>query len=169
MSKTVTAAIYETHGNPAEVLRVVEQNWPTPAANEIVVRMRAAPVNPADLNAIEGKYPVKPSLPASPGMEGAGVVAEVGAKVKHLTVGQLVIMPHNFGTWREAAAVDAEKVIAVPDGIEAIQAAMLKINPITAWRMLHDFVELKPGDWLIQNAANSGAGRAVIHIAKELG
>src|SRR5881227_3786709 len=46
---------------------------------------------------------------------------------------------------------------------------MLKINPITAWRMLHDFVELKPGDWLIQNAANSGAGRAVIHITKELG
>ena len=46
---------------------------------------------------------------------------------------------------------------------------MLKVNPITAWRMLHDFVSLQPGDWLIQNAANSGAGQCVIQVARELG
>jgi trans-2-enoyl-CoA reductase len=46
---------------------------------------------------------------------------------------------------------------------------MLKVNPITAWRMIHDFVSLRPGDWLIQNAANSGAGQCVIQIARELG
>ena len=46
---------------------------------------------------------------------------------------------------------------------------MLKINPLTAWRMLHDFVRLEKGDWVIQNAANSAAGRAVIQIAHELG
>jgi trans-2-enoyl-CoA reductase len=169
MSKTVTAAIYETHGNPADVLRVVKQDWPRPAADEVVVQMRAAPINPADLNAIEGRYPVKPQLPASPGMEGAGVVAELGSNVKHLAVGELVILPHNFGTWRQAAALHAEKLVAVPAGIEPTQAAMLKVNPITAWRMLHDFVPLQRGDWLIQNAANSGAGRAVIQISKELG
>jgi trans-2-enoyl-CoA reductase len=169
MSKTVTAAIYETHGNPADVLRVVEQDWPRPAADQIVVQMRAAPINPADLNAIEGKYPVKPQLPASPGMEGAGVVAELGANIKHLAVGQLVILPHNFGTWRQAAALRADKLVPVPDGIDPTQAAMLKVNPITAWRMLHDFAPLERGDWLIQNAANSGAGRAVIQISKELG
>jgi len=80
-----------------------------------------------------------------------------------------VILPHGLGTWREACAVAAEKVVSIPAGIELIQAAMLKVNPITAWRMLHDFVSLQPGDWLIQNAANSAAGRCVIEIGRELG
>ena len=80
-----------------------------------------------------------------------------------------MILPHGLGTWREACTVAAEKLVAVPAEIEPIQAAMLKVNPITAWRMLHDFVSLQRGDWLIHNAANSGAGRAVIQIARELG
>ena len=169
MGKTFKAAVYETHGNPAEVLRVVELPWPEPAANEVVVQMAAAPINPADLNSIEGKYPIKAPLPATPGMEGAGVVVEVGSGVRDLEVGAQVILPHNFGTWREVAVIAAEKLVAVPKEIEPIQAAMLKVNPITAWRMIHDFVSLKPGDWLIQNAANSGAGECVIQIARELG
>jgi len=169
MSKSLKAAIYETHGIPAEVLRVVEQPWPEPAPDEAVVRMAAAPINPADLNAIEGKYPVRPTLPATPGMEGAGRVVEVGSAVRGLELGALVILPHGLGTWREACAVRAEKLVVVPEGIEPIQAAMLKVNPITAWRMLHDFVSLQPGDWLIQNAANSAAGRCAIQIARELG
>jgi trans-2-enoyl-CoA reductase len=131
--------------------------------------MMAAPINPADLNAIEGKYPVRPTLPATPGMEGAGVVAELGSAVRNLAIGALVILPHGLGTWREACVVPAEKLVAVPEGIEPIQAAMLKVNPITAWRMLHDFVSLQPGDWVIQNAANSAAGRAAIQIARERG
>ncbi|MEY2520627.1 MAG: hypothetical protein QOF24_2386 [Verrucomicrobiota bacterium] len=169
MSKTFKAAIYETHGNPAEVLRIVEQPWPSPGADEVVVKMSAAPINPADLNAIEGKYPVRPALPATPGMEGAGVVVEVGADVRNLSVGSQVILPHGFGTWREACAIAASKLIEIPAGIGPMQAAMLKVNPITAWRMLHDFVSLQPGDWLIQNAANSAAGQCVIQIARELG
>jgi trans-2-enoyl-CoA reductase len=169
MSKTFKAAIYETHGNPAEVLRIVEQPWPSPDAHEVVVKTSAAPINPADLNAIEGKYPVRPALPATPGMEGAGVVVEVGADVRNLSVGTQVILPHGFGTWREACAIAASKLIAAPGGIEPVQAAMLKVNPITAWRMLHDFASLRPGDWLIQNAANAAAGQCVIQIARELG
>jgi trans-2-enoyl-CoA reductase len=169
VSRRLKAAIYETHGNPPDVLRVVEQEWPKPGADEVVVQMRAAPLNPADINSIEGKYPVKPPLPATPGMEGAGVVVDVGANVRNLATGALVILPHNFGTWREACAVRAAEVVPVPDGIDPAQAAMLKVNPITAWRMLHDFVTLERGDWLIQNVANSGAGRAVIAIAKALG
>ena len=169
MEKTFKAAVYETHGNPAEVLRVVELPLAPPAANEVVVKMSAAPINPADLNAIEGKYPIKPALPATPGMEGAGIVNEVGSAVRDLAVGTQVILPHNFGTWREIAVIAADKVVAVPEEIEPIQAAMLKVNPITAWRMIHDFVSLRKDDWLIQNAANSGAGQCVIQIARELG
>src|SRR6266446_9171187 len=103
MTKSIKAAIYETHGNPPEVLRIIEQRWPEPAPNEVVVRMSAAPINPADLNGIEGKYPIKATLPATPGMEGAGVVIEVGSAVRDLAVGSQVILPHSFGTWREVA------------------------------------------------------------------
>jgi trans-2-enoyl-CoA reductase len=169
MGKTFKAAIYETHGNPAKVLRVVELPLPEPAANEVVVKMAAAPINPADLNSIEGKYPIKAALPATPGMEGAGVVIEVGSAVHDLAVGTQVILPHSFGTWREMAVIAAEKLVATPAEIDPIQAAMLKVNPITAWRMIHDFVPLMSGDWLIQNAANSGAGECVIQIARERG
>ena len=169
MSKSINAAVYETHGNPADVLQVETRAWPTPAADEAVVKMSAAPINPADLNQIEGKYPVRWELPATPGFEGAGVVVESGADVNGLTSGALVILPHNIGTWRDAVAVKAEDLIVVPGGIDPVQAAMLKINPLTAWRLLHDYVDLQKGDWLIQNAANSAAGRDVIHIAHELG
>jgi trans-2-enoyl-CoA reductase len=131
--------------------------------------MRAAPINPADLNQIEGKYPIRAELPATPGFEGAGVVVDLGGNVTNLTAGALVILPHNVGTWRDAVAVKVEDLVVVPDGIEPVQAAMLKINPLTAWRLLHGYVDLKKGDWLIQNAANSATARDVIQIAHELG
>jgi trans-2-enoyl-CoA reductase len=169
MSKNINAAVYETHGNPADVLRIESQTWPTPARGEAVVKMSAAPINPADLNQIEGKYPIRPQLPATPGFEGAGVVVDVGANVTDIGAGALVILPHNVGTWRDAVAVKADELVTVPAGIEPAHAAMLKINPMTAWRLLHDYVDLKKGDWVVQNAANSATGRAVIQIAHELG
>jgi trans-2-enoyl-CoA reductase len=168
MSKNILAAVYERHGNPADVLHVEPQPWPTPAEGEAVVKMRAAPINPADLNQIEGKYPIRAELPATPGFEGAGVVVDLGANVTNVAAGALVILPHNVGTWREAVAVKADELVVVPAGIEPMHAAMLKINPMTAWRLLHDYVDLQKGGWLIQNAANSAAGRAVIQIAHEL-
>jgi trans-2-enoyl-CoA reductase len=121
------------------------------------------------LNQIEGKYPVRAPLPATPGFEGAGNVAEVNRDVTNVAADALVILPHNVGTWRDAVAVKADELVVVPAGIEPVHAAMLKINPMTAWRLLHDYVDLARGDWLIQNAANSAAGRAVIQIAHELG
>jgi mitochondrial enoyl-[acyl-carrier protein] reductase / trans-2-enoyl-CoA reductase len=168
-TETISAVLYSAHGNPAEVLRVETRPRPRPGVSEVVVEMKAAPINPADLNQIEGKYPVKAELPATPGFEGAGVVAELGEKVSNLTTGQLVILPHNLGTWREAVAVEAGELVAVPSGIDPVQAAMLKINPLTAWRLLHGYVKLEHDEWVIQNASNSAAGRAVIQIARELG
>jgi trans-2-enoyl-CoA reductase len=169
MSKNILIAVYERHGNPADVLHVESRPWPKPATGEAIVKMRAAPINPADLNQIEGKYPVRAELPATPGFEGAGVVIDIGANVTNIGPGALVILPHNVGTWRDAVAVKADELVVVPAGIEPVYAAMLKINPMTAWRLLHDYVDLEKGNWLIQNAANSAAGRAVIQIAHELG
>jgi len=169
MSENILAAVYERHGNPADVLHVESRPCPTPGKGEAIVKMRAAPINPADLNQIEGKYPIRAELPATPGFEGAGVVIDIGANITNISPGALVILPHNVGTWREAVAVKADELVVVPAGIEPVYAAMLKINPMTAWRLLHDYVDLEKGDWLIQNAANSAAGRAVIQIAHELG
>ena len=169
MSRITKAIVYRAHGKPAEVLGLEEQELAAIGDDEALVRLEAAPINPADLNQIEGKYPIRAPLPATPGFEGAGVVEELGPGVRDLTVGSRVILPHDLGTWREAAVVKAGRLVAVPNEIAPEQAAMLKINPLTAWRMLHDFVRLKPGDWLIQNAANSAAGRAVIQIAHQLG
>src|SRR5947207_9402069 len=114
MNKTIKAIVYERHGNPAEVLQIRTEPWPTPAADEVVVEMRAAPVNPADINAIEGKYPGRREIPAVPGMEGVGVVVEAGANATAIAKGSLVILPHNLGTWREAVAVKASELVGVP-------------------------------------------------------
>ena len=139
-----------------------------PGAGEVLVRMLAAPVNPADLNVIEGTYGELPALPCTIGNEGVGVVEQVGSSVHGLSVGQTVL-PLSFGTWAEKIVVPAEALIVLPDGLDPLQAAMLAVNPATAWRMLHDFALLEPGDWIVQNAANSGVGRAVIQLAKALG
>src|SRR5947207_13322319 len=102
MNKSIKAVVYDLHGNPADVLQIQTQPWPTPAANEAVVAMRAAPINPADINAIEGKYPGRREVPAVPGFEGAGIVVEVGANVSTIAKGALVVLPHNIGNLREA-------------------------------------------------------------------
>src|ERR1700736_6051903 len=169
MNKSIKVVLYERHGNPADVLQTKTEPWPTPAADEALVTMRAAPINPADINSIEGKYPGRREVPAVPGFEGSGIVVELGANVTNILKGAQVILPHNIGTWREAVAVKASELVAVPPEIDPVHASMLKINPLTAWRLLHGFVDLARGDWLSQNAANSAAGRAVIQIAHDLG
>ena len=166
MSKAV---IYRQYGVPAEIVEAVDVELGEPGPGQVLVNNILAPINPADLNTIEGKYPVRYLLPATPGVEGVGTVAAVGFDVTSLTPGMAVLLPHAYGTWREAGIVEAAKLFPIPEGVPYAEAAMIKINPATAWRMLHDFVAPQPGAWVIQNAANSGVGRAVIAIAKSLG
>ena len=80
-----------------------------PGPDEAVVEMKAAPINPADLNAIEGKYPGKREVPAVPGSKDRESCPKLGENVSNLTIGSLVILPHDLGTWREACAVRAER------------------------------------------------------------
>src|SRR2546423_11912209 len=123
MSGSTKAIVYHAHGNPAEVLRLEQSDLAPPAADEALVQILAAPINPADVNAIEGKYPVRPALPATPGFEGAGVIVDLGPEVTNVAIGALMILPHNIGTWREAVSVKADELIAVPPEIEPAQAA----------------------------------------------
>src|ERR1043166_3441451 len=90
MKKNIDVVVYEKHGKPVDVLRVETQPWPRPEIDEVIVEMRAAPINPADINAIEGKYPGRREVPAVAGFEGAGVVVDLGSKAKNIAIGDLV-------------------------------------------------------------------------------
>ncbi|MBU3666084.1 MAG: zinc-binding dehydrogenase [Chthoniobacterales bacterium] len=167
MEKTVRAARYHCTGSPAEVLQIDEVACPPPATGEVSIRMRWAPVNPADLNMLEGKYGEARPLPDVPGNEGAGVVTAVGLGVDASWIGKTVLVDRE--AWREAGNWPAQNLVAVPESLDAHAACVLRVNPPTAFRLLHDFVGLHAGDWIVQNAATSAVGRAVIEIAKHRG
>jgi NADPH:quinone reductase-like Zn-dependent oxidoreductase len=157
----------EETGAPLEKLRVQAFSPPPPGAGQILVRMLAAPVNPADLNFIEGTYGVKPVLPATPGVEGCGVVETSNAA--EYQPGDRVIFLRRAATWATHTVVAADALFKLPAAIDPLQAAMLKVNPATAWRLLHGFGKPEAGGWIVQNAGNSAVGRCVIQLARDLG
>jgi mitochondrial enoyl-[acyl-carrier protein] reductase / trans-2-enoyl-CoA reductase len=159
----------DRYGAPEEVARCVEvADVGAPDAGEVVFDVLLFPINPADVSFCRGTYRLRPPLPATPGAECVGRVTAVGAGVAHVKPGDLVINLQREN-WAQRRRVKANDVIAVPAGIDLEQAAMLRINPPTALLLLSDFVELKPGDWIIQNVANSAVGRLVIRLALALG
>lgn len=153
---------------PQDVLEYVSGPMPVPAEGEVLIRMKAAPVNPADINFVQGVYGVKPVLPHSrAGLEGCGVVQE--SRAEGFRKDDEVILLRGVGSWSEYVAVPAVNVMKLPVKVDPVQAAMLKVNPLTALRMLEGFVSLTPGDWVVQNASNSGVGRCIIQLAREMG
>ncbi|XP_056636644.1 enoyl-[acyl-carrier-protein] reductase, mitochondrial [Diorhabda sublineata] len=162
--------IYFEYGDPIKVIHVEQENLSEPKEQEVLVKMLAAPVNPADINTIQGKYPSKPQLPAVPGNEGVGIVEKVGSDVVDITEGDHVVpLTNNLGTWRTHILLNSDKVFKVPKELGLVEAATLTVNPCTAYRMLRDFAVLKPGDTVIQNGANSACGQNVIQICKSWG
>lgn len=152
--------IYETFGNPAEVLEVVEMPSEKLGTGQVRVEVLRAPINPSDLIQVSGNYGVKPALPAVPGNEGLGRIVEGKGE------GQLVLLPAGQGTWVSEIVCDPKHLIPLPDG-DLDQLSMLMVNPATAHLLLSDFVELSPGDWVIQSAANSAVGGYLVQLAKE--
>jgi mitochondrial enoyl-[acyl-carrier protein] reductase / trans-2-enoyl-CoA reductase len=164
----VLTSFLTAFGKPADVLSLKERPRPRPAKGEILLEMLAAPVNPADLNVIEGKYGELPDLPAVIGNEGVGRVIRLGASTNGFSLGDLVL-PMRRGTWTQFMLAGAATAVRLPPKMNAFQAAMLTINPVSAWGMLNSFVRLQRGDWVLQNAANSAVGRCVIQIARSRG
>ncbi|KAL8619066.1 hypothetical protein ACOMHN_020764 [Nucella lapillus] len=161
--------IYNSYGDPRKVLtdRTVDLQLPL-KEDEVLVKMKLAPVNPSDINMIEGTYFIRPPLPAVVGNEGVGEVVEVGSGVKRLRVGDWVNPADSgWGTWRSYAVSLEADVSKVPNDIPELGAATLVVNPCSAYRMLKDYVKLKPGDMVMQNGANSAVGQAVIQLARE--
>jgi len=135
-----------------------------PGAGEVLVDVVACSINPADILIIEGKYATKPTPPCALGIEGAGTVAAVGAGVTNLKIGDKV-MSLGRTNWTQRIRDKAETFVRLPKEVDLTQAAMLKVNVATAHLMLTQYVELKRGDWVIQNAANSGVGVDLIRLA----
>ena len=156
-------------GNPAEVVELAQREMPAPQGHEVLVRMRYAPVNPADLNFIEGTYGRAAVPPCIPGHEGCGEVVSVGPDVKSLTKDDVVIPLLGTGCWSQHLLAPEHAFAKVPGRIDRAQASMLRVNPVTAWVILKEFAELESGDWVVQNGANSGVGRGIIQIAKRFG
>ncbi|KAJ2386467.1 mitochondrial 2-enoyl thioester reductase [Coemansia sp. RSA 2611] len=181
------AAVYTETGDPQSVIRVVERCLPDKLSDDqVLVRMLAAPVNPSDLNQIEGTYPVRGTFDdivtgsetmkaAVGGNEGVGEVVNVGNSVSGLVAGDWVVPRQSgrFGTWCTHTVTSAHSLSLVPAswraGLDPLDVACLKVNPCTAYRLLRDFGQLDRGDYVIQNGANSGVGRAVIQLARQWG
>lgn len=163
------AVRYHSYGKPGEVLVLEELPLPRLKPEQVLIRMLASPINPSDIGSILGKYGTLKNLPAVAGLEGIGEIVEAGPEVENLKPGQRVRIPEEAGTWQEYCIVDAGSLRALPDNLPVETASMAAINPQTAICLLEEFVDLKPGDWIIQNGANSNLGIAVIQYARKLG
>lgn len=159
--------VFDRMGKPSEALRIESFAPRKPRENEALVRIEAAPLNPADLNTIEGTYGEKLSLPATPGIEGCGIVEESGGG--DFRPGDRVMFLKRAATWATHTTVPATALFRLPRGIDPLQAAMLKVNPATAWCLLHHFETLRPGELVVQNLGNSAVGRCVIQLARMQG
>lgn len=168
MSVVAQILRYKEYGDPAKVVEIAEETLQDPKDNEVLVKILAAPVNPADINTIQGKYAIKPPLPAIPGNECIAEVIAVGPEVRKVKSGDKITpFARGSGTWRSHAVYSEDDLILLPKQIGVVEGATINVNPCTAYRMLKDFVGLKPGDTVIQNGANSAVGQIVCQLSKE--
>jgi len=158
------------YGNPLEGLKYVDIPAPdAPGANQVLIGIEFSPLNQSDLLLAQGIYGARPALPTVIGNEGVGRILNVGPGVKNVKIGDRVLAPLSSFTWRERMVISADGLFALPAGADPQQLAMLAINPPTAALLLSEYVNLKPGEWVVQNSANSGVGRWVIAFAKTRG
>lgn len=165
----IRAIRYHERGKASAVLREDTLDLPQAGPGEVTAALRAAVIHPSDLGMIEGTYGRLPDLPAVGGREGVGEVIAVGEGVERLKVGDRVRMPENLGVWQEAVTADADSFEKAPGDLPLEMAAMAFINPPTVYRLLHDFIDLQEGDWIVQNAANSAVGFCVAGLARSMG
>ncbi|MGE4427269.1 MAG: 2-enoyl thioester reductase domain-containing protein [Solirubrobacteraceae bacterium] len=167
---TPTAVRFAAFGDPADVARTTALDaLPPLGPGDVELALVASPIDPADLLLLRGQYAYRPPLPAIGGLEGVARVRRVGEAVLHVQRGDLVQMPLGVGAWQSHLVVDGAPLHALPADADPLQLAMLSVNPVTAHRMLHHTVAVDRGDWVVQNAANSGVGRCVIQLARAAG
>jgi NADPH:quinone reductase-like Zn-dependent oxidoreductase len=161
------ALIFRETGEPKSVLQMAEIPTPPLAPGEALVRVLLSPINASDLHMVRGRYGYQPELPASPGIEGVGIVEAVGPGVHAPIVGTRVVFVGTCQTWREQIVCPVGRLVPVPDGLDDQAAATSYINPLTAWALTRSGHNLKEGDWLLQTAAVSSVGKLVLQLAQQ--
>ena len=161
-------------GPPDQVLELVEEADPALAPGQVRIRIEATSIHAGDLKNIAGEMIMvrNPTgganlavpLPQTPGIEGVGRIIEGAGDIAGLTLGQRVFLPIQCGSWREALVAEARTLIPAPEG-DPVQLSLM-VNALTADLALRDLVALSPGDWVIQNGANSNVGRVLIALAR---
>ena len=153
-------------GGP-EVLELVDLPVPEPKANEAVVKLAASGVNFIDVYQREGRYKVP--LPFVLGQEGAGVVTAVGSNVTSVKAGYRVAWTGLLGGYAEYAAVPADRLVAIPEGVSDQQAAAAMLQGMTAHYLCHDTYPLKRGETALVHAAAGGVGLLLVQMAHNIG
>ncbi len=153
-------------GGP-EAMELVDLPVPQPKPNEAVVKLSASGVNFIDVYFREGRY--KAPMPFVLGQEGAGVVAAIGAEVKSVKVGDRVAWTGLLGSYAEYAAVAADRLVAIPQGVTDQQAASAMLQGMTAHYLSHDTYPLKRGETALIHAAAGGVGLLLVQMAHNIG
>lgn len=162
------SVIHSTFGDPTEVLELADRPVPQPAAGQVRIKTSFASIHNHDLWTVLGSYGYKPQLPGIGGTEAAGVVDALGEGVDQVKLGQRVVVAGVNGTWAEYFLAPAKVVVPLPDAIDDQTAAQLIAMPMSAV-MLLDYLQLQPGEWLIQNTANGAVGKTLAMLAKARG
>ncbi len=168
MSRARCIKFYE-FGAPENVLKVEYKHIQQLRDNEVLVRMLARPINPSDLIPIRGAYSHRITLPTIPGYEGVGIVEAAGPSAPQSLVGKRVLPLRGEGTWQELVKTTADFVVQLPDAIDDYTGAQLYINPVTAWVICMEELQLKPHDTLLVNACGSAIGHILAQLAKIVG
>lgn len=168
------AIVFERFGEPGTVLQVRDVPVPEPGPGQVRVRMRLSPINPSDLMTVRGLYGRVPTLPATPGFEGVGIIEKVGpgwfAKLRGLRPGRRVaVLNGQTGNWQEQTVIAARTAVPVPDDLPDEQVAAFFVNPATALVMTRHVLNVPAGAWLVQTAAGSALGRMVIRLGRRDG
>ena len=153
-------------GGP-EVMELVDLPVPQPKSNEAVVKIEAVGVNFIDVYNREGRYPA--ALPFVPGQEAAGVVSAVGSEAHEVAVGDRVAYTLALGSYAEYAAVAADRLVKIPAGVGAREAAAAMLQGMTAHYLSHDTYMLKKGETALIHAAAGGVGLLLVQMAHNIG
>ena len=161
--------VVTTKTGGVEVLRVEEKSDPHPGAGEVVVGVRAAGINFADILARQGLYPDGPKKPCVMGYEVAGLVEEVGEGVDPDLVGLSVVVMTRFGGQAEKVVVQERQLFEKPESLTFEQAAAMPVNYLTAYALLVAMGGLRKGEAVLIHNAGGGVGLAALDIAKHVG
>jgi NADPH2:quinone reductase len=150
-------------------LRVVETEVPKPGANQVLIQVKAAGINFAELELTWGKYPALKPLPYVLGFEAAGIIAEVGSRVKSLKVGDKVTAIVSSGGYAEYATADANAAIPIPAGISFAEASTIPVQGISAHALLKFAAKPQAQETVLVQAAAGGVGLYLVQLAKIIG